>query len=114
MNTSPKRDHEPGVDLNAEQIDQVEISRASSRRVLCDFVVQSHTEPHLCEKPRLLGTGMPAHVAKHLSVMTALNKQGQYDRMTDDLFKLTGQKPIGMYDFVKLHAAEFTRAEIGS
>jgi hypothetical protein len=31
--------------------------------------------------------------------------------MTDDLFLLTGQKPIGMYDFVKLHAAEFTRDE---
>ena len=50
-------------------------------------------------------------VAKHLSVMTELNKQGRYDRMTDDLFKLTGQKPISMYNFVKLHAAEFTRDE---
>ena len=38
-----------------------------------------------------------------------LTKQGRYDRMTDDLFKLTGQKPLSMYDFVKLHAAEFTR-----
>ena len=44
--------------------------------------------------------------------MTELNKQGRYDRMTDDPFKLTGQKPISMYDFVKLHAAEFTRREI--
>src|SRR5467141_1072393 len=59
---------------------------------------------------KLLEAGMPAHVVKHLSVMTELNKQGRYDRMTDDLFKLTGQKPISMYDFVKLHAAEFTRA----
>ena len=58
---------------------------------------------------KLLGAGVPAHVVKHLSVMTELNKQGRYDRMTDDLFKLTGQKPISMYDFVKLHAAEFTR-----
>ena len=30
--------------------------------------------------------------------------------MTDHLFNLTGQKPISVYDFVKLHAAEFTRA----
>jgi uncharacterized protein YbjT (DUF2867 family) len=59
---------------------------------------------------KLLEAGVPAHVVKHLSVMTELNKQGRYDRMTDDLFKLTGQKPISMYDFVKLHAAEFTRA----
>jgi uncharacterized protein YbjT (DUF2867 family) len=58
---------------------------------------------------KLLGAGVPAHIVKHLSVMTELNKQGRYDRMTDDLFKLTGQKPIRMYDFVKLHAAEFTR-----
>jgi len=42
-------------------------------------------------------------------VMTELNNQGRYDHMTDDLFKLTGQKPISMYDFVKLHASEFTR-----
>jgi uncharacterized protein YbjT (DUF2867 family) len=61
---------------------------------------------------KLLGAGVPAHIVKHLSVMTELNKQGRYDRMTDDLFKLTGQKPISMQDFVKLHAAEFARPEI--
>jgi len=59
---------------------------------------------------KLLTAGVPAHIVKHLSVMTELNKQGRYDRMTDDLFKLTGRKPMSMYDFVKLHAAEFTRA----
>src|SRR5262252_9084554 len=58
---------------------------------------------------KLLGAGVSAHIVKHLSVMTELTKQGRYDRMTDDLFKLTGQKPMSMYDFVKLHAAEFTR-----
>src|SRR5499425_1667396 len=61
---------------------------------------------------KLLGAGVPAHIVKHLSVMTEMNKQGRYDRMTDDLFKLTGQKPISMYDFVKLHASEFTRPAI--
>ena len=58
---------------------------------------------------KLLAAGVPAHIVKHLSVMAELNKQGRYDRMTDDLFNLTGRKPISMYDFVKLHAAEFTR-----
>ena len=61
---------------------------------------------------KLLAAGVPAHIVKHLSVMTDLNKQGRYDRMTDDLFQLTGQEPISMHDFVKLHAAEFTRSEI--
>ena len=63
---------------------------------------------------KLLGAGVPAHTVNHLSVMTELNKQGRYDRMTDDLFKLTGQKPISLHDFVKLHAAEFTRPNINA
>ena len=27
---------------------------------------------------KLLGAGVPAHIVKHLSVMTELNKQGRY------------------------------------
>jgi uncharacterized protein YbjT (DUF2867 family) len=60
---------------------------------------------------KLLAAGIPPHTVKHLTVMTELNKQGRYDRMTDDLFKLTRQTPMTMYDFVKLHATEFTRGE---
>jgi len=59
---------------------------------------------------QLLKSGVPAHVVRHLSTMTELNRQGRYDRLTDDLFMLTGQKPMSMYEFVKLHAAEFTPA----
>ena len=55
--------------------------------------------------------GMPAHLVNHLAVMAELHAQGQYDRMTDDLFKLTGKTPTSMYDFVKMHAAAFTRSE---
>jgi uncharacterized protein YbjT (DUF2867 family) len=58
---------------------------------------------------KLVAGGVPEHTVNHMRVMTELTKQGRYDRMTDDLFKLTGQKPLSMYDFVKLHAAEFTR-----
>ena len=60
---------------------------------------------------RLREVGAPAHLVSHLTVMTDLNKQGRYDRLTDDLFKLTGEMPTSMHDFVKLHAAEFTRRE---
>ena len=60
---------------------------------------------------RLREAGVPAHIVNHLTVMTDLNKQGSYDRMTDDLFKLTGEMPTSMHDFVKLHAAEFRRRE---
>src|SRR5437763_5113868 len=51
--------------------------------------------------------GFPAHLISHLSAMTELNRQGRYDRMTDTMCKLTGEVPMNMRDFVKLHAAEF-------
>jgi uncharacterized protein YbjT (DUF2867 family) len=55
--------------------------------------------------------GVPTHLVNHLAAMAELHVQGRYDRMTDDLLKLTGRTPTSMYDFVKLHAAEFTRGE---
>jgi hypothetical protein len=42
-------------------------------------------------------------------VMTDLHKQGRYDRISEDYRKLTGEAPIGMAEFVKRHAGEFTR-----
>jgi uncharacterized protein YbjT (DUF2867 family) len=72
---------------------------------------------HYCDVPlperseRLRQAGAPAHLVNHLTVMTELNKQGRYDRMTDDFFKLTGETPTSMHDFVTLHAAEFTPRE---
>lgn len=60
---------------------------------------------------RLREAGVSMHLVKHLAVMANLHAQGRYDRMTDDLFKLTGKTPTSMHDFVKLHAAEFTRRE---
>jgi uncharacterized protein YbjT (DUF2867 family) len=60
---------------------------------------------------RLRELGVPIHLVNHLAVMADLHAQGRYDRMTDDLFKLTGKTPTSMHDFVKFHAAEFTRSE---
>ena len=39
--------------------------------------------------------------------MAELTRQGRYDRMTDTMCNLTGEAPMNMHDFVKLHAAEF-------
>ena len=43
--------------------------------------------------------------------MTELHKQGRYDRKSEDYLKHPGEAPTSMADFVKLHAAEFTRSE---
>jgi uncharacterized protein YbjT (DUF2867 family) len=53
--------------------------------------------------------GVPEHLVRHLAAMGELHAQGRYDRMTDDLFRLTGKTPIGMRDFVRQHANEFSK-----
>jgi uncharacterized protein YbjT (DUF2867 family) len=57
---------------------------------------------------KLRQLGVPAHLLSHLAVMAQLHQQGSYDRMTDDVFKLTGQKPISVREFVERNAAAFT------
>ena len=58
---------------------------------------------------KLRAAGLSEQVVHHLTVMTELHKQGRYDRMSEDYLKLTGETPTSMADFVRLHAAEFTR-----
>jgi hypothetical protein len=60
---------------------------------------------------RLRELAVPEHIVHHLTVMAELHVLGRYDRMTDDVFKLTGKAPINMNEFVKLHAAEVTKSE---
>lgn len=60
---------------------------------------------------KLREAGVPPHLVNHLGVMADLHTQGRYDRLTDDFFKLTGEMPTSVHDFVKLQAAAFTRPE---
>jgi uncharacterized protein YbjT (DUF2867 family) len=56
----------------------------------------------------LLGRGLPAHLVNHLVTMADLHRAGRYDRMSDDVLKLTGQEPISVQEFVSMNAASFT------
>jgi uncharacterized protein YbjT (DUF2867 family) len=58
--------------------------------------------------------GVPEHLLNHLLVMADLHKQGRYDRLTDDLARLTGRPATKVQDFVKLHAGEFTPAPVAA
>jgi uncharacterized protein YbjT (DUF2867 family) len=59
-------------------------------------------------KEGLLQRGLPAHLVSHLATMADLHRAGRYDRMSDDVFALTGQKPLRMQEFVRKNAATFT------
>src|SRR5262245_9953794 len=61
----------------------------------------------------LLKSGVPAHLVSHLATMADLHRAGRYDRMSDDVLTLTGQAPMGVQEFVRKNAAEFTEARAG-
>jgi uncharacterized protein YbjT (DUF2867 family) len=56
----------------------------------------------------LLERGLPAHLVDHLATMADLHRAGRYDRMSDDVFMLTGQRPQTLQEFVRKNAATFT------
>lgn len=55
----------------------------------------------------LLQRGLPTHLVNHLATMADLHRAGRYERMSDEVFALTGQKPLSMQEFVRKNAATF-------
>jgi uncharacterized protein YbjT (DUF2867 family) len=56
----------------------------------------------------LRGRGLPAHLVNHLATMADQHRAGRFDRMTDDVLRLTGQGPLSLQEIVRRNAAEFT------
>jgi uncharacterized protein YbjT (DUF2867 family) len=58
----------------------------------------------------LLKRGLPVHLVNHLATMGDLHRAGRYDRMSDDVLRLTGQSPLSVQEFVRKNVATFTAA----
>ena len=56
----------------------------------------------------LLERGFPLHLVNHLATMADLHRAGRYDRMSDDVLTLTGQRPLSVQEFVRSNATAFT------
>lgn len=56
----------------------------------------------------LLGRGLPAHLVNHIVTMAELHRAGRYDRLSDDVLRLTGQGPLSVREIVRKNAAAFT------
>jgi hypothetical protein len=62
----------------------------------------------------LLRRGLPLHLVNHLATMADLHRAGRYDRMSDDVLTVTGQRPLSVREFVKKNAAAFTAPAKGA
>ena len=56
----------------------------------------------------LLKLGLPVHLVNHLVTMADLHRAGRFDRMSDDVLTLTGQRPLSVQEVVRKNAAMFT------
>jgi uncharacterized protein YbjT (DUF2867 family) len=50
---------------------------------------------------------VPEHLTNHLGAMGELHRAGRYDRMTDDVERLTGRRAMSVREFVSLNADTF-------
>jgi uncharacterized protein YbjT (DUF2867 family) len=56
----------------------------------------------------LLKRGLQDHLVKHLAIMADLHRAGRYDRLSNDVFTLTGEEPLSVREFVSKNAEAFT------
>jgi hypothetical protein len=61
-------------------------------------------------RDELLKRSWPVHLVTHLAAMGDLHRAGRFDRMSDDVLTLTGQRPVSVREFVRKNAAAFTAA----
>jgi uncharacterized protein YbjT (DUF2867 family) len=62
----------------------------------------------------LLERGLPVHLVNHMAAMADLHRAGRYDRMSDDVLTLTGNRPLSVQDFVRNNASAFTASARGA
>src|SRR5262249_42768647 len=62
----------------------------------------------------LLELGLPVHLVSHLATMADLHRSGRYDRMSEDVLTLTGQRPLSVQELVRDNAAIFTASAKGA
>jgi uncharacterized protein YbjT (DUF2867 family) len=56
----------------------------------------------------LVQRGLPLHLVNHLATMADLHRAGRFDRLSDEVVTLAGQRPLSMQEFVRANASAFT------
>src|SRR4029453_6518699 len=56
-------------------------------------------------RDRLLERGLPLPLVNTLTTMADMHREGRYDRISDDVFVLTGRMPISVQEFIRKNAA---------
>lgn len=88
--------------------DAQEYSKALGR------TIAYHDIPVRQWRDELLERRWPVHVVNHLVAMADLHRAGWFDRMSDEVLRLTGQRPLSLQEFVRKNAAAFIASTIAA
>ncbi len=85
--------------LTGPQSENMHLRRSIRRRLAARSPFQDiPVEPW---QDGLLERGLPVHLVNHRATMADLHRAGRYDRMSDDVITLTGQRPLSVQEFVR-------------
>lgn len=59
-------------------------------------------------KDKLIKYELPRHLIDHVTAMAQLNREGRYERLTDDVERLTGTPAMSLRSFVQANASSFS------
>jgi hypothetical protein len=59
-------------------------------------------------RDRLLKRGLPVQMANDPAALSELHNEERFDRMSDDVLALTGQRRLGVQEFLRKNAAVLT------
>jgi uncharacterized protein YbjT (DUF2867 family) len=77
-------------------------SRALQYPVTAEDLTHEQWQEHV-----LSGAGLPAHVEQHIATMARLHRDGRYDRLTDDVERVTGQRAMTVEQYVTENPQKF-------
>src|SRR5258705_12887811 len=79
-----------------------EYSKALGRTITFQDIPVEPWRHGLLERP------CPVPVVNHLTAMADLHRAGRFDRMSDEVLMLTGERPLSVQEFLRMNAATFT------
>ena len=93
--------------LTGPQCEDLEFYAAEYAAVLGRPVTYRDIDPESW-KNKLIKYELPRHLIDHVTAMAQLNREGRYERLTDDVERLTGTPAMSLRSFVQAHASSFS------
>jgi uncharacterized protein YbjT (DUF2867 family) len=103
----PERHRDHVYELTGPQVLDLDALAQSYSRALHYPVAPENVDYTQWQEHVLAGAGLPSHVEQHLATMARLHHDGRYDRLTDDVVRVTGQPAMTVEQYITENRQKF-------